>query len=51
MSQIHTSRDSAFSSSGALTIRFEFRDGKIMQRWDVADRAGMMQQLGLAPER
>lgn len=29
---------------------FEFRDGTIMQSWDVADRAGMMQQLGVAPE-
>ena len=29
---------------------FEFRDGEITQSWAVADRAGMMQQLGLAPE-
>jgi len=29
---------------------FEFRDGEITQSWEVADRAGMMQRLGLAQE-
>ena len=29
---------------------FEFRDGKITQSWNGADRAGMMQQLGIAPK-
>lgn len=29
---------------------FEFRDGEMAQSWDVAETAGMMQQLELAPE-
>lgn len=28
-----------------------FRDGKVVEHWGVADRLGMMQQLGLSPLR
>lgn len=34
---------------GAVEV-FEVKDGKITARWGVPDRAGLMEQLGLAPE-